>query len=245
MDKSNLSGSVLTLIVEESRLFREGMKRLLAESPYDIQGEADCLEDAAVIITEGFAPTLLLLDFCEDDVEDLDHIRRLRAHVPSARIVILTNDVSTSKLTKALELGCDAYLLKDMSPEALIQSLTLTMLGEKVFPTNLAQLLIEGRLGASAVPTAPVARPTAASGLSEREMQILRCLVNGDPNKVIANRLKITEATVKVHLKGLLRKISVSNRTQAAIWAVERGIDKYPLSPGLSTTSAAFLPRSA
>lgn len=245
MDKSQLSGSVLTLIVEDSRLFREGMKRLLAESPYDIQGEADCLEDAVATVQEGFLPSLLMLDFCENDVEDLDHIRRLRASLANARIVVLTNDVSTSKLTKALELGCDAYLLKDMSPEALIQSLTLTMLGEKVFPTNLAQLLIEGRLGAAMNPAAPAARPSAASGLSEREMQILRCLVNGDPNKVIANRLKITEATVKVHLKGLLRKISVSNRTQAAIWAVERGIDKYPLSPGLSTTSAAFLPRSA
>ncbi len=240
MDKSNLSGSVLALIVEDSRLFREGMKRILADSPYDIQGEADCLEDAVAIVNEGFAPSLLLLDFREDDVEDFDYIRRLRAHSPSARIVVLTNDVSTSKLTKALELGCDAYLLKDMSPEALIQSLTLTMLGEKVFPTNLAQLLIEGRLGATA---APSVRPFSTSGLSEREMQILRCLVNGDPNKVIANRLKITEATVKVHLKGLLRKISVSNRTQAAIWAVERGIDKYPLSTSIA--SPAFLPRSA
>lgn len=244
MDKSNLSGSVATLIVEDSRLFREGMKRLLADSPYDIQGEADCLDDAVAIVNEGFSPTLLMLDFREDDVEDFDYIRRLRTTLVNARIVVLTNDVSTSKLTKALELGCDAYLLKDMSPEALIQSLTLTMLGEKVFPTNLAQLLIEGRLGASVNP-APAVRAPAASGLSEREMQILRCLVNGDPNKVIANRLKITEATVKVHLKGLLRKISVSNRTQAAIWAVERGIDKYPLSPGLSTSSAAFLPRGA
>lgn len=244
MDKSSLSGSVLTLIVEDSRLFRAGMKRLLAESPYDIQAEADCLDDAVAIVTEGFVPTLLMLDFNEDEVEDFDHIRRLRANLPTARIVVLTNDVSTSKLTRALELGCDAYLLKDMSPEALIQSLTLTMLGEKVFPTNLAQLLIEGRLGAAVSP-APAVRTPAASGLSEREMQILRCLVNGDPNKVIANRLKITEATVKVHLKGLLRKISVSNRTQAAIWAVERGIDKYPLSPGLSTSSAAFLPRNA
>lgn len=244
MDSSNLAGSVATLLVENSRLFREGMKRLLSESPYDIQGEADCLDDAVAIVNEGFSPALLMLDFREDDVEDFDHVRRLRASSVNARIVILTNDVSTSKLTKALELGCDAYLLKDMSPEALIQSLTLTMLGEKVFPTNLAQLLIEGRLGTHASPT-PVVRAAAAGGLSEREMQILRCLVNGDPNKVIANRLKITEATVKVHLKGLLRKISVSNRTQAAIWAVERGIDKYPLSPGLSTSSAAFLPRSA
>jgi two-component system, NarL family, nitrate/nitrite response regulator NarL len=232
MDKSNLSGRVLALIVEDSRLFREGMKRILADSPYD--------KDAVAILNEGFTPSLLLLDFRENDVEDFDHIRRLRAHSLTARIVVLTNDVSTSKLTKALELGCDAYLLKDMSPEALIQSLTLTMLGEKVFPTNLAQLLIEGRLGATA---APSVRPFSASGLSEREMQILRCLVNGDPNKVIANRLKITEATVKVHLKGLLRKISVSNRTQAAIWAVERGIDKYPMSASIA--SPAFLPRSA
>jgi two-component system nitrate/nitrite response regulator NarL len=243
MDKANLSGSVLTLIVEGSRLFREGMKRLLADSPYDIQGEADCLEDATALVNEGFSPSLLLLDFREDDVEDCDYIRRVRTSLSSAHIVVLTNDVSTSKLTKALELGCDAYLLKDMSPEALIQSLTLTMLGEKVFPTNLAQLLIEGRLGASAA-ASPAGRPFAANGLSEREMQILRCLVNGDPNKVIANRLKITEATVKVHLKGLLRKISVSNRTQAAIWAVERGIDKYPLSPGLNA-SGTYISRSA
>lgn len=244
MDSSNLAGSVVTLLVENSRLFREGMKLLLADSPYDIKGEADCLDDAMAIVNEGFSPALLILDFHEEDIEDFEHIRRLRANSANARIVILTNDVSTSKLTKALELGCDAYLLKDMSPEALIQSLTLTMLGEKVFPTNLAQLLIEGRLGASANP-APTVRVAATGGLSEREMQILRCLVNGDPNKVIANRLKITEATVKVHLKGLLRKISVSNRTQAAIWAVERGIDKYPLSPGLSTSVAAFLPHSA
>lgn len=241
MDSSKLSSNVLTLLVEKSRLFREGMKRLLVESPYDIQAEADCLVDAVSIVKEGCFPALLMLDFNEDDVEDFDHLRDLRACLGNARIVILTNDVSTSKLTKALELGCDAYLLKDMSPEALIQSLTLTMLGEKVFPTNLAQLLIEGRRAANASP-APVVRAASAGGLSEREMQILRCLVNGDPNKVIANRLKITEATVKVHLKGLLRKISVSNRTQAAIWAVERGIDKYPLSPGLSTLSAAFIP---
>lgn len=243
MDKTNLSGNVLTLIVETSRLFREGMKRILAESPYNIQGEADCLEDAVAVVNEGCTPSLVLLDFREDDVEDCDHIRRLRANLAAARIVVLTNDVSTSKLTKALELGCDAYLLKDMSPEALIQSLTLTMLGEKVFPTNLAQLLIEGRLGAN-TSASPAARPFAANGLSEREMQILRCLVNGDPNKVIANRLKITEATVKVHLKGLLRKISVSNRTQAAIWAVERGIDKYPLSPTLSG-SGTYMSRGA
>lgn len=243
MDTSSLAGSVSTLLVENGRLFREGMKRLLSGSPYEVQKEADCLEDAVAIVNEGFKPALLILDFREDDDEDVESLRRLRSALPTVRMVVLTNDVSTSKLAKALGAGGDAYLLKDMSPEALIQSLTLTMLGEKVFPTNLAQLLIEGRLGASAA--APAGnRAAVPNGLSERELQILRCLVNGDPNKVIANRLKITEATVKVHLKGLLRKISVSNRTQAAIWAVERGIDRYcqPTTP--SAPSSIYL-RSA
>ncbi len=94
------------------------------------------------------------------------------------------------------------------------------MLGEKVFPTHLAALLVNGV--ANTVPAN--IPPDNSFGLSEREMQILQCLVQGDSNKLIANRLSITEATVKVHMKSLLRKINVSNRTQAAIWALNNGL---------------------
>ncbi len=92
-------------------------------------------------------------------------------------------------------------------------------MGEKVFPTHLAQLLVSSRgdeLGQDV--------PPRRKGLSQREVQILRCLLNGNSNKMIANHLNITEATVKVHLKSLLRKINASNRTQAAIWALNNGI---------------------
>src|SRR5690606_31857815 len=95
--------------------------------------------------------------------------------------------------------------------------------GEKVFPTDLARILINGDFN---VPAAlPVSRRAAAGrALSERETQILDCLLSGYSNKMIAKRLEISEGTVKVHLKGILKKINVQNRTQAAIWALNNGI---------------------
>jgi two-component system, NarL family, nitrate/nitrite response regulator NarL len=111
--------------------------------------------------------------------------------------------------------GADGYLMKDVSPEALLQSLELVMMGEKVFPTNLAAMLFELNNASSPV--------NSVRGLSPREQEILRALVTGSSNKLIAIKLGITEATVKVHLKTLLRKIDVNNRTQAAIWAMNNG----------------------
>ena len=212
---------ISTLVIEGNRLFREGLKYLLAGSQFDIRLEADSLESASESIRGGFLPELIILDFQDDDGLAVENVRHLRGNLRHARIVVLTYSLSAQKLAKALEAGADSYLLSDMSPEALIQSLALTMLGEKVFPTNLAKLLIDGRIDFTNGD-----RSFSSGTLSEREIQILRCLANGDPNKMIANRLNITEATVKVHLKGLLRKINVCNRTQAAIWAVGQGIDK-------------------
>lgn len=212
-----------TLIIEGNRLFREGLKNLLRDSQFTVQREADSIESANIHMSGGFLPELVILDFQDSDGRAVDNIRHLRGNLKTARIVVLTYSLSANKLAKALEAGADAYLLSDMSSEALIQSLALTMLGEKVFPTNLAKLLIDGHIDLASKDYA-----FSSGVLSDREVQILRCLANGDPNKLIANRLNISEATVKVHLKGLLRKINVCNRTQAAIWAVGQGIDKVP-----------------
>ena len=217
---------VPTLIIEGNRLFREGLKNLIRDSQFVVEREADSIASAKAYLDEGFLPQLVILDFQDSDSRVVENIRHLRENLKQARIVVLTYSLSANKLAKALEAGADAYLLSDMSAEALIQSLALTMLGEKVFPTTLAKLLIDGHIDLAGKEQA-----FASGMLSDREVQILRCLANGDPNKLIANRLKITEATVKVHLKGLLRKINVCNRTQAAIWAVGQGIDKATDSP--------------
>ena len=215
-------GPKKTLLVDRSKLFREGLKTFLADSPFPAMAEATELREAAAFIKEGLTPDIIILDFMEGHPQDIEAIREIRQLRPDAKIVLLANDISARKLTQALDTGIDACLVKNITSEALIKYLGLVVAGERVFPVELARLLIDGKLdGGRRNGT------SSHSGLSQREVEILGCLVNGDPNKVIANRLKITEATVKVHLKGLLRKINVANRTQAAMWAVNNGVDRH------------------
>lgn len=211
--------AINVFLIDANKLFREGMKRLFEGTPFNVVGEAGSLREGLSTLGTGQNPDLILIDLPSGADEEVEAMRALRENHPSIRIVILTNDLETRRLSAALGAGAGGYLLKDIACEALMQSLKLVMMGEKVFPTHLAELLVSGRtedMGAEL--------PTRRKGLSQREVQILRCLLNGDSNKMIANHLNITEATVKVHLKSLLRKINASNRTQAAIWALNNGI---------------------
>jgi len=211
--------TLLTIVhIDRNQLFREGLRRILEGSPYSISlGTASFSEANAQIAKH--PPSIVIIDtsgYGEVLPELMTTIRALDL-VP--RAVILTDTVGIPRLAGALGAGVDGYLLKDMSADALKQSLHLVQMGEKVFPTDLAHLLINHRF---------VGRDgdqgERSQDLSDRENDILACLVNGHSNKAIANRLQITEGTVKVHLKGVLKKIHVSNRTQAAIWALKHGI---------------------
>src|SRR3546814_115811 len=160
------------------------------------------------------------MDLSPDTDSAVERVKEVCERLPGVPLVVLTESLSTRHLAACLEAGANGYLIKDISCDALLQSLRLVMLGEKVFPTHLATQLVNGT-----VTTAPVPIPSRNNhGLSEREMQIIQCLVQGESNKMIANRLNIAEATVKVHMKTLLRKINAVNRTQAAIWALDNGI---------------------
>jgi two-component system nitrate/nitrite response regulator NarL len=150
-----------------------------------------------------------------------EFLRDLRARIEGVKVVVLTSDRSRGTIGKAIGWAVDAYLLKDMSPEALTRSLQLVMLGQQIFPTRLMATLLQAE---PAEAPAGESLGGAGKGLSPREVQILRHLMNGYSNKAIARALEISEATVKVHLKALLRKVRVSNRTQAAVWAMNNGI---------------------
>jgi two-component system, NarL family, nitrate/nitrite response regulator NarL len=212
----------LVLVVERNRLFREGLKRIFEGSPFEVRREAGNFDEVLGTPSDEAPPDLVLTDLAENGANFVEQIATLRSRLPGLRIVVLTDRISNASLATALDAGVDGYLLKDMSADALQQSLRLVMLGEKVFPTGLAHLLIAGRLKEPGRPNglAQLATP----GLSDREVEILTCLLNGMSNKVIANQLHISEGTVKVHLKGILKKINVRNRTQAAIWAINNGI---------------------
>lgn len=206
------------LLIDESRLFREGLKPLLAEAGFAEVGEAESIEEGLKVLGTEMTAKVVLVDF-DTAKGDLATLQRFREEHESGKLVMLAADADdVHSLARCFEAGADAYLLKTISPAVLGQSLQLVLLGEKVFPTQLAALLVKG------VTPRPATGSPDIELLSSRENQILRCLLNGHPNKVIAKTLNITEATVKVHLKGVLKKIQAANRTQAAIWALNNGL---------------------
>src|SRR3954449_10530806 len=181
-----------TLLIEPNRLFRQGLKHLLAGTRFEVGAEFNTV---ALALEAGEAAGTPDLVISGQPVKDETELRALREVFPTARIVVLADDLSVDVLRAAMGGGADGFLSKNLSPEALIQSLQLVMLGEKVFPTNLAAMLLN--LGSAPSPL------NSVRGLSPREQEILQVLATGASNKMIANRLNITEATVKIHLKTL------------------------------------------
>lgn len=211
-------------LIDHRTLVREGLKQLLNGGSFHVVMEGKELRQVAERLQAAEDDLdLVIFDFnaealADERQERLEEIMRLK---PGIRTITLSDQMCIDRLTWSVHAGVDGFLLKDISPSAFRRSIQLVMLGEKVFPTDLASWLAKrvpvfADLGSS--------RTVAAKGLSNREIEILRRLMQGQPNKVIANDLDITEATVKVHLKGILRKIGVKNRTQAAIWALNNGV---------------------
>jgi len=207
--------------VDPNQLFREGMRRILKNSRFSIDGQATSLAEGLERIKEE-KPDIVIIDVNTSGNALNTLMQGLSDLSPQPRVVVLTEAFWLNSLTNALCTGVDGYLLKDMSPDAFEQSLNLVLMGEKVFPTDLAHLLVSNRYVPQNAGTAR--RQGDRTGLSERETEILACLVNGYSNKSIANSLHLTEGTVKVHLKAILKKIDARNRTQAAIWALQHGI---------------------
>jgi two-component system nitrate/nitrite response regulator NarL len=223
---------VKVALVGPNNLFLQGLRHLLDPAQFAVAEEARDLASWQArhepADARNAAPDLLVADLnggCSE--ADLDGLGALRARRADLRIVVLANELSLAEMARLLKAGIDGYLLKDLSAEALSLSLLLVMQGEKALPSSLAGVLAE-ELRPSANGTASLPR----KHLTEREEQILRCLLNAYSNKHIARALNISEGTVKVHLKSLMKKISAGNRTQAALWARNNGIADGELAAG-------------
>lgn len=168
----------------------------------------------------------------------LPQVGELRARYPYLRVVMLSERFDPEELLASFEAGGDGYLLKhEISPDALLKSLDLVLSGEAIVPQGFARLIrdrmqlpprLPGRPAEAALAALPARPPIEGLPvydvrLSEREQTILSLLTRGASNKLIARELQIAEATVKVHVKSLLRKLRAKNRTQAAMWAMEQG----------------------
>jgi len=226
-----MSSKIDLLISDENRLFREGLNLILSSHYMDVVGEVRSLAEAMTLLhTLDRTPTILLCDPSANAEAEFAIMKEITEEFPDLKIVVMSERIAAPWLETAVSAGASGFLPKDISADALRFSLKLVQLGEHIFP--MLQSLLDPRRHATVSPStiSAMARARAVS-LSERECQILGCLVSGLPNKTIARNLNMAEATVKVHLKTLLRKINVKNRTQAAIWGLNGGSLLYTGDP--------------
>jgi len=206
-------------LIDAHPLMRAGLKAQLDGQGFTIIAEGGSLSEVFEKAADA-QPQLIVVDMNLG----LAALGEVKSSRPSARVVVLAEHAELSHLVDAFAAGADGYLLKSISTDALVESLRLVVLGEKVFPGIVTNYL--SMLGASNGNHEPVR--VGDVPLSQRELEIIRHLADGHSNKTIAKELSIAEATVKVHLKTVLRKIGVANRTQVAIWAVQHGVVKGP-----------------
>ncbi|HEY9724488.1 MAG TPA: response regulator transcription factor [Oscillatoriaceae cyanobacterium] len=202
-------------ILSENELAREGIKRIISEE--GIESSCASSVDNDLVDQENY----IFLVETDQEREGLETCFRVRAQVSLSKIVLMCPDFTIQSVREGFEGGINGFLTRKMGYSALIWKLALVVANEKILPVK----HFEAMLSASPVPAAqPIENTAALANLSEREVGILQCLVDGDANKMISRRLNIAEPTVKVHVKSILRKLQLSNRTQAAIWAINQRI---------------------
>jgi DNA-binding NarL/FixJ family response regulator len=215
---------VRVLLVDDQLLFREGLATLLSVRPeVEVVGEAanglEALERVATL-----KPHVVLMDLRMPVLTGVEATRRLRAAHPEVRVVALTTFDDDEDVFEALRAGALGYLLKDVTPDKLVEAIRAAARGESFLQPSVAAKVVAEftRLAETQTPTPLTEAPVEE--LSEREVQVLRLLASGASNKEIAVALNLAEGTVKNHVTNVLGKLGVRDRTQAALQAKALGV---------------------
>jgi two-component system, NarL family, nitrate/nitrite response regulator NarL len=219
-----LTAAVSTALICDNFFLRSGLRQILQHTPFDL---ATATSETALRHHEASKPALILIDASQNSGHLLEVIKQAKEHFPQARIVALADEFDLSFVRSGYEAGVNGFCSAASAPDVLVKSLELVMLGETLLPFEVVRSFLSGASQKREQPlqgsmSEPKQSDLKACKLSAREREILGCLTQGEPNKVIARKLDITEATIKVHVKAILRKIGASNRTQAAMWASQR-----------------------
>lgn len=215
--------SLRIVLVDDHTLFRVGLEGLLESRGIEIAASVDSGEDCIQLVKDK-QPDVVLLDMRMPNINGLGVLKILREHNLNMPIVMLTTSTEESDLLESLRAGAQGYLLKDMEPDALVIALRDIVAGKTVVAPDLAPVLARAVQGKSEEQEAPASGPF--DDLTPRETEILGLLAEGQSNKAIARNLGISDGTVKLHVKAILRKLSVHSRVEAAVMAVERGLSK-------------------
>ena len=212
------------MLISPTRLEREGLRLILKAAGFIVSASIDEIGDLETALKSGELPDLILVGVPSSAEPKLwePQLKMLHERLPGTRIVVLADHDPAKWLSVCWTSNIDGYISKNTSLAIFQRQLNLALAGERVFPFELVRRLIsEGDTRRE-----PSEASEGLDTISNREIEILRYLIDGFPNKTIAGRLKIAESTVKVRVKILLRKIGALNRTQAAIWALNHGLHR-------------------
>ena len=209
------------LIIDDHALFRVGLQGLLEQRGIEV---ADAVASGIEGIQRAgeLKPDIILLDLRMPDMGGLEVLQKLRESNSTIPVVMLTTSNEESDLIKSLRSGAQGYLLKDMEPDELVSALRDIENGKNVVAQDLTDALARMVQGDTNV----VDEEGPFSELTPREMEILCLLAEGQSNKLIARNLGISDGTVKLHVKAILRKLGIHSRVEAAVIAVEQGLRK-------------------
>jgi DNA-binding NarL/FixJ family response regulator len=207
---------IRVVIADDHAVVRQGLRTLLElQDEMEVVGEAADGEEALAQV-EATVPDVALLDLVMPRLGGIDAIRRIRERSPTTRILVLTSFADDDTVLPAVRAGAAGYLLKDVQPQDLIAAIRTVHAGEALLAPAVATMLVEQIAAGD--------EPRDRDELTPRERDVLAQLARGQPNKVIARELGVSERTVKTHVSNILGKLDLTDRTQAAVYAVRHGL---------------------
>ena len=247
--------SFAAVLLGPSGLLREGLTRILSEADFRIVASAPCIDDLCPTVWPQCQSILLLIDAGGDLNGAVGQVGLFKQWHPTARVAVLADHGQPNDIVSVFRAGANAFFIKVAPCDTFIKALELVMLGETILPAAVLSVISDYTDGDEDNHELAARDDCATAGklleyrsgdrpqLSTREKFILRCLVEGDSNKAIARKINIADATVKVHVKAILRKIRVHNRTQAAIWAMSNDLSVTPTggAPSAPVKPAGYL----
>jgi DNA-binding NarL/FixJ family response regulator len=214
-------GAIGVLVVDDHEVVRRGLRAFLGSEPdIDVVGEAgggaEALELLASMESEGRRPDVIVMDLQMAPIDGIEATRRVRALYPHTEVVALTSFAEEERVHAALQAGASGYVLKDSDADDVAAAVRAAHRGELQIDPVVARRLIS--------PLREERGIDPVSELTSRELDVLRLVAAGEPNKQIASELGISERTARTHVSRILRKLHLSSRTQAALWAVREGL---------------------
>ncbi len=212
------SQKISVLIVDDHPIVRQGLRTLLElQDDITVAGEA-VNGKIAVELTARLKPDVVLMDLVMPELDGIAATRQIKALQQATRVIALTSFVEDEKVIPAIQAGAVSFLLKDVSPNDLMEAIRAAYQGEaRLHPTVIRKLMNQ-------VSSQPAALQQIAPDLTERELEVLRLVAEGLRNREIASKLVISEKTVKTHISSLLSKLGLEDRTQLAIYAIKKGL---------------------